>query len=117
MRLDKRVTRGFTLWLLGMSVLAVFHTLYFESLDFYFFQVMFLVSLVALSIIYLGVRATRLGKRFTLTLGISLFIGNYIYFGMMADLLDFRLQVLLFLGISIALNIVLHFAIKRRALP
>jgi hypothetical protein len=116
MSLDKRITRGFIIWLLNMFVIAIFHALYFEPLNFYFFQVLFLVSLVALSIIYLGVRALSLGKSFTLTLAISLVAGNYIYFGKMGDSLDFRLQVLLFLVICIALNIILHFAIKRSAL-
>lgn len=114
MTVDKRMVRAFLLWLLFMVLLTVFQHRYY-SLDRHFVQVGLLQSVLALLIIFLILRAAKIGRNFATIIAFCWFLGVYTYFGLIARNLDMRLRVLLLVAIAIALNIALTLVLRRRA--
>jgi hypothetical protein len=107
--------KGFLFWLFFAALGSVVYFFYLGPPGAQFIQLALLGALLALSIIYLGLRASKLGKNFVTGLALCWLAGTYAFFGFMPSV-DSRLLMLLLLVISLLLNAALSVVIRRRAL-
>lgn len=116
MNIHTNALTAFLFWLAAVAVGIVTYITYLGPPGMRFIQIAFLSSLLALSVIYFLLRASRLGKNWVAIPAAAWFIGSSVLFTVVPSV-DARVLVLILLAIGISLNVALSVVFRRRAGP
>ncbi|HKY30232.1 MAG TPA: hypothetical protein VJM12_20040 [Pyrinomonadaceae bacterium] len=115
MNSHKKVLKAFLFWLVAVAVGTITYILYLGLPGPQFIQIILLSSLLALTVIYFLLRATKLGKNWANLLGAGWFIGSSALFTAVPTV-DARVLLVLLLAIGLSLNLGLSLVLKRRVI-
>ena len=115
LNLHKKAFKTFLFWLAAITVGIVTYVIYLGRPGVPFIQIVVLSSLLALSIIHLLFRATRLRKNCATLIAAGWFIGSSVLF-IAVPTVDARVLLVLLLAIGLSLNLGLGVVLRRRVI-
>ncbi len=114
MELHRTALKVFVMWLATVAVAIVTYMIYLGSPQPQLFQGLFFAALIALSVIYLVIRAVKISKSFATILAVSWVIGPSILFAIVPYSYGNLLMFLLLL-LAVSQNLLLSVLLRSRA--
>lgn len=114
MELHRTAIKAFLMWLAVVAVGLATYMLHLGPLQPELFRNLFVAALIALSVIYLVLRATKISKSFATILAASWFIGPSILFAIVPYSYG-GLLIFLLLLLAVSQNILLSMLLRRGA--
>jgi hypothetical protein len=113
MNLHAIALKAFLVWMAAMAVGLATYMIWFGAPGSQLIQIALLGIPVSISIIYLLLRANKLGKEFAMVLAV-LWFSAPAFLSSFMPAMDSRLVLLITLAIGVSLNLVLTVVLKRR---